>query len=174
MCFRIFNLAGCLFAMVLGGSICAETPRQASSPTWITICKSHSSDSQTSSFDLQVPSGIDFKVIDGIAKTLSDRGIDIGRLISRKNIELEFPTASFMIMKIDGDNLTIAPGSDFPFDATRALAKGLGGIGIQDTTIADPDKLLHRRFSHGDPFFPEFAYDLRGQSASQSGNPFGP
>ncbi|TWT56081.1 hypothetical protein [Allorhodopirellula solitaria] len=171
---RIFASVACLCTMVLGGNISAETPRQASSPTWITICKSQSNDRKTSSFDLQVPSGIDFKVIDAIANTLSDRGIDIGRLITRHNIVLEFSTASFMIMRIDGDDLTVAPGSDFPFDATRALTKGLNGLGIHDTTIADPDKLLHRRFSHGDPFFPEFAYDLRGQSASQSGNPFGP
>ncbi|NND99595.1 MAG: hypothetical protein HKN47_19945 [Pirellulaceae bacterium] len=171
---KISALACCLIAMVLGGDVSAEAPRPASSPTWIAICKSQSNDSRTSKFDLQVPSGIDLKVIDAIAKTLSDGDIHIGKLISRQNIGLEFPDASFMIMKIDGDDLTVAPGSEFPFDATRALARGLNGLGIQNTTIADPDKLLHRRFSHGDPFFPAFAYDLRRESASRSGEPTTP
>ena len=165
MSLRIVCLAGCFFAMVLGDArISAEQLQPLSSPIWITLCHSPSNENQKSSVEFQVPSGIDFKVIDAIAKTLSDRNIDVERLVSRQNISVEFSTASFVVMKIDGTDLTLAPGSDFPFEATRALATALNQHGVKNTTIVDPDKLLHRRFSHGDPFFPKFAYRLRAPS----------
>ena len=171
MSFRIVCLAGCFVAMLLGDArISAEQLQPSSSPIWITLCHSPSNEHQKPSVEFQVPSGIDFTVIDAIANTLSDQNIDVGRLVTRQNISMEFSTASFVVMKIEGSELTLAAGSDFPFEATRALGTALNQHGVENTTIVDPDKLLHRRFSHGDPFFPKFAYSLRAPSDSQSRN----
>ncbi|KAA5538933.1 hypothetical protein FYK55_26210 [Roseiconus nitratireducens] len=171
MSLRIICLAGCLFATLLGdANIFAEQLQRSSSPIWITLRHSPANGHQESSVEIQVPSGIDFKVIDAIAETLSDQKIDVGRLVAHQDISLEFSSASFVVMRIDGTDLTLAPGSGFPFETTRALTTALNQLGVKNTTIVDPDKLLHRRFSQGDPFFPEYAYSLRAPSASQSRN----
>lgn len=75
-------------------------------------------------------------------------------LKSYSDAKLKYRSDNFLVTRIDGADVTIAIGKDFPELATVKLAKQLHAMGFRVDTV-QPKALLHRN-DHQDQDEPEF------------------
>lgn len=158
-------LCVCL-ATTLCVNVAADETASKDDATWVTVVQRPDAHADQSPYVIQITSGAKFKLVDAIVETLPKIGDDEIRLRPASKVNLTFHTDSFLVMKLQGESLTLAPGPTFPFSITRKLVKSMSEIGFSESKIESPEKLLVRR-SVEDPFARSFA--LRDGNSSNSG-----
>ena len=83
-------------------------------------------------------------------------------LKSYSDAELKFRTDNFLVTRIDGTDLTIAGGQEFPQRAISKLAKQLRAMDFH-VELVTPESLLKRNDSEGQEE-PEFVVPFVGES----------
>lgn len=165
MTVRTISVLCVCFAATLCVNVAADEATSKDDATWITVVQAPNAHADRSQFVIQVTSGAEFRLVDAIAETLPNMDDGEIRLLPASKVNLTFVTDSFLVMKLQGKSLTLAPGTTFPFSLTRKLAKSMSKIGFSETKIESPEKLLVRRTVE-DPFARSFAF--RDGDASNS------
>jgi len=158
-------LCVCL-ATILCVNVAADETASKDDATWVTVVQRPDAHADQSPYVVQITSGAKFKLVDAIVETLPKIGDDEIRLRPASKVNLTFHTDSFLVMKLHGESLTLAPGPTFPFSVTRKLVKSMSEISFSESKIESPEMLLVRR-SVEDPFARSFA--LRDENSSYSG-----
>ena len=128
------------------------TPR--SDAAWISFLETPIHSTKQQEFHARATRNTDPKVLKTISAHVS-QSTDLRLLLkSYSDAELKFRSDNFLVTRIDGANVTIAAGKDFPELATRKLEKQLNTMGYHVDSVT-PETLLQRNDSQA-PDEPEF------------------
>gem|GEM_PF-2930257 len=125
-------LCVCL-ATILCVNVAADETASKDDATWVTVVQRPDAHADQSPYVVQITSGAKFKLVDAIVETLPKIGDDEIRLRPASKVNLTFHTDSFLVMKLHGESLTLAPGPTFPFSVTRKLVKSMSEISFSES-----------------------------------------
>ena len=126
--------------------VAADDIAPRSDAAWISFSESSIYSTKQQEFHARATPNVDPKLLKVISADVF-RATDLLLLLkSYSDAELKFRSDNFLVTRIDGTNVTIAVGKEFPELVTRKLAKQLQAMGFHVDSVP-PETLLQRNES---------------------------
>ena len=146
-----------LFAIQIS-PVAADDTASPSDAAWISFSETSHYSGKQQEFHARATRNVDPNVLKLLSAHVS-RTTELRLLLkSYSDAELKFRTRNFLVIRIDGTDVTIAGGQEFPELAVRKLAKQLRTMDFH-VDLVTPESLLKRSDSQGQDA-PEFVVHL--------------
>jgi hypothetical protein len=146
MTIRTVVTAFAVLLMLQTSPVAADDIAPDSDASWISFSETSLYSTKQQEFHARATRNVDPKLLRIFSAHVS-RATDLRLLMkSYTDAELKFRSDNFLVTRIDGTNVTIAVGKEFPEQVTRNLAKQLQTMGFHVDSVP-PATLLHRNDS---------------------------